>query len=177
MQTLNATHCTLEPLSKVHAREMFNVLSDPAIYEFENEPPQSEQWLAQRYSKLESRRSIDGSQQWLNWVILLPSGALAGYVQATVLESGSAYVAYELASRYWRQGIGKSALVAMLAELHSSYSVHRAVAVFKSANYRSIGLLSSLGFTLATEAESAEFEPGHDESVMVKAFDKTPPAA
>lgn len=33
---------------------MFSVLSDPAIYEFENKPPTSEKWLAHRYERLES---------------------------------------------------------------------------------------------------------------------------
>jgi ribosomal-protein-alanine N-acetyltransferase len=78
-----------------HAGEMFAVLSDAAIYEFENEPPPSEDWLAQRYALLESRGSADGNEKWLNWVVRLPSGELAGYVQGTVLQSGSSYVAYE----------------------------------------------------------------------------------
>ena len=33
--------CTLEPQVEAHAAEMFSVLSDPAIYAFENELPPS----------------------------------------------------------------------------------------------------------------------------------------
>jgi [ribosomal protein S5]-alanine N-acetyltransferase len=110
MRTLRVGDITLEPQVTAHAPQMFAVLSDPAIYEFENEPPASETYLFERFIKLESRKSRDGKEDWLNWVIRLPSGELAGYVQATVTETSRAYVAYELASRFWRQGIGSSAV-------------------------------------------------------------------
>jgi hypothetical protein len=45
---------------------MFAVLGDPAIYEFEGEPPVSEEALARRYTFLERRRSSDGLESWLN---------------------------------------------------------------------------------------------------------------
>src|SRR5437667_5106706 len=100
MRTLSAPPLLLEPQFAAHAREMFALLSDPAIYEFENAPPSSEEALATRFRKLETRQSPDGSQGWLNWVIRMPSGGLAGYVQATVFGNGAALIAYELASRY-----------------------------------------------------------------------------
>ncbi|MFT3665019.1 GNAT family N-acetyltransferase [Piscinibacter sp.] len=168
MRIVEASRCTLEPLVVAHAQVMFHVLSDPAIYEFENEPPRSESWLAERYARLERRASADGSQVWLNWVLRLPGGELVGYVQATVLPSGAALVAYELASRYWRQGIGRCAVSAMLGELQSSYGVHLFAAVLKAANHRSLGLLRSLGFQPATSEQAAEFGAESDESVMVK---------
>jgi len=168
MRIIRATKCILEPQVAAHAREMFAVLSDEAIYEFENEPPQSETWLSERYAQLESRESADGTQLWLNWVVRLASGELAGYVQATVLQSGTALVAYELGSRFWRKGIGSSAVSAMLDELHSGYGVHRFVAVLKGANYRSLGLLRSLGFESASQQQALDFDPEPDEVVMIK---------
>jgi ribosomal-protein-alanine N-acetyltransferase len=151
-----------------HAHEMFGVLSDVAIYEFENEPPPSEAWLVERYAALERRAPKDGSQTWLNWVVRLPTGELAGYVQATVLRSGAALVAYELASRFWRRGIGSNAVSAMLQEIRSIYSVHLFAAVLKGTNYRSLALLHSLGFQLAASAQVVEFGAEPDEVVMVK---------
>lgn len=147
---------------------MFRVLADPAIYEFENEPPRSEEWLTERYRRLESRGSADGTEHWLNWVVRLPSGALAGYVQATVLPSGEALIAYELSSRHWRQGIGRSAVQAMLDELRAQYGVHRFVAVLKARNFRSEGLLRRLGFVPADEAEAARYRDEADELVMLR---------
>ena len=168
MRTVEAPLCTLEPLEVAHAHEMFGVLCDPAIYEFENEPPPSESWLAERYAVLARRASSDGTQVWLNWVVRLPQGELAGYVQATVLRSGAALVAYELASRHWRKGIGSSAVSAMLRELHANHGVRLFVAVFKAANFRSRSLLRRLGFQPASSQEVIEFGAQSDESVMVK---------
>lgn len=168
MQAINAPPLLLEPLTALHAPEMFKVLSDPAIYEFENEPPASEEALARRYAILEGRRSRDGTQIWLNWVIRLGSGELAGYVQATVLESGAALVAYELASRHWRQGIGSTAVAAMLDELRASYAVNLYVAVFKARNHRSAALLRKLGFESSSAEQVATFRAEADELVMVR---------
>lgn len=168
LNRLRAKDLVLEPLGERHADEMFGVLADPAIYEFENAPPQSREWLRLRYRRLESRRSADGSEQWLNWVVRLPSGALAGYVQATVCGDGRAYVAYELASRFWRRGIGSAAVRALLDELAARYAVRSCLAVFKARNFRSEALLRSLGFV--AHAEHAERVGGcePDERVMVK---------
>jgi len=146
MNTLAAGMLILEPQAVEHAAEMFQVLSDPAIYEFENSPPQSPAWLEERFKRLESRASPDGMQHWLNWVIRLPTGALAGYVQATITRDGTALVAYELASRFWRQGIGSTAVKAMMGELTATYGVRNFVAELKERNYRSAAMLSSMGF-------------------------------
>ena len=148
---------------------MFHVLNDPAIYEFENAPPASEAWLKERFAKLEARHSPDGAQQWLNWVVRLPSGELAGYVQATVLQNQTAYVAYELASRYWRRGIGSCAVAAMLKELASQCGVRTYVAVLKARNFRSLGLLYRLGFARGTAEQAITHGADPDELVMVKA--------
>lgn len=168
MRTLVTSRCTLEPLVPAHAREMFSVLGDPALYEFEDEPPISVEWLSERYERLARRGSADGEEKWLNWVIRLPSGELAGYVQATVLPSAAACIAYGLNSRYWRQGIGRSAVTAMLEELRSEYRVDTFVAALKSANVRSLGLLRSLGFSVASEQRFTELRGEQDELVMIK---------
>ena len=172
MRTIKTALCTLEPQIVAHAAEMFHVLSDAAIYEFESSPPPSEAWLAERYARLERRVSADGREAWLNWVVRLPAGEPAGYVQATVLESGHALVAYELASRFWHQGIGRCAVSAMLDELQFHHGVRLFVAVFKRANFRSQALLRSLGFQPASSSQAVEFQAEPDECVMVKVPDE-----
>lgn len=169
MRPLAAALCTLEPLVAAHAPAMFEVLSDRAIYEFENAPPPSAAWLAERYARLERRMSADGTQIWLNWVIRLPTGELAGYAQATVLPARTALIGYELASRFWRRGIGSCAVTAMLDELASAYGVERFAAVLKAANHRSLALLQSLAFVPGGAAQRAEFHAAADELVMVRA--------
>ncbi len=168
MNTIVADLCILEPQAVSHAHEMFVVLSDPAIYEFENGPPQSEDWLVNRFKKLESRQSPDGKEHWLNWVIRLSNKELAGYVQATVLETGLCYISYELSSKYWRKGFGSSAVTGMLRELASNYQVGTVVAVLKAKNFRSHALLTNLGFHSAEEEVISLVNPEVDEVVLTK---------
>jgi len=142
------------------------VLSDPAIYEFENSPPESLAWLEHRFAQLESRVSSSGQEQWLNWVIRLPSGALAGYVQATITRDRTAHIAYILGSRFWRQGIGSAAVRAMLSELAASYGVNTFAATLKARNYRSVAFLRNLGFGPRSPLRQHEVPVEPDEIVM-----------
>ena len=148
MRAIEAAGVTLEPQTAAHADEMFVVLSDPAIYEYENQPPPSLEWLRARFAKLESRQSPDGAQRWLNWVIRLSTSELIGYVQATVYAEHRADIAYELGSAYWGRGFAQRAVQAMLDELAARYQVREASAVFKRENHRSMRLLQRLGFEL-----------------------------
>jgi RimJ/RimL family protein N-acetyltransferase len=171
MNALRIGSLLLEPQVAAHAAEMFDVLSDAAIYEFENSPPQSRAWLEDRFAKLESRASADGTEQWLNWVIRLPKGALAGYVQATITQDRTAHIAYELASRYWRQGIGSASVSAMISELVASHGAHAFAATLNAGNYRSLSLLRSLGFGPAPPEGVTAVEHESDEIVLYKAVD------
>jgi RimJ/RimL family protein N-acetyltransferase len=163
MRTIETAALRLEPQVAAHALEMFPVLCDPAIYEYENEPPASLEWLRKRYEHLESRQSADGTQQWLNWVIRLPGSELIGYVQATLQGGGRAAIAYELASAYWGRGLARAAVEAMIGELGSRYGVRELSAVLKRDNQRSRRLLERLGFAPAA-AEPNALEP--DEIMM-----------
>jgi RimJ/RimL family protein N-acetyltransferase len=155
MRVLHAGDLVLEPQVVAHADEMFGVLSDPAIYEFENAPPPSLEWLRARFARLESRLSADGNEQWLNWVIRHPNRALIGYVQATVQADGAAGIAYELASAYWGQGLASRAVTAMIEELAARYGVRELNAIAVARNHRSRRLLERLGFALASAAQHA----------------------
>ena len=166
MRPLSTVRLILQPQTARHAEEMFVVLSDPAIYEFENAPPESIDWLRTRFARLESRRSADGSEHWLNWVIAQGDGTLMGFVQATVYPDGRAGVAYVLASEHWGQGYATEAIEAMIEELRERYHVRTLSAVLKSANHRSLKMLTRLGFTAATTARSGEIGIDADEMLM-----------
>lgn len=158
----------LEPQAVAHAEEMFQVLSDPAIYEYENAAPENLDWLRERYRKLETRRSADGTEHWLNWVIRIPRQELVGYVQATVHPDGRAAIAYELASRFWGRGLAFAAVQAMIPVLAEEYGARRLSAVFKRPNHRSRRLLERLGFSLASPELHAELGVEVDEWLMVR---------
>lgn len=145
MRAVTAGDITLAPQMASHAPVMFDLLSDPAIYEFENEAPASLEALRARFQRLETRRSRDGTEQWLNWVVFV-DGEAAGYVQATVHADGRAMVAYVLNSRFWGRGIASRAVHAMILELREHHGVGDCYAVLKAVNARSQRLLERLGF-------------------------------
>jgi len=157
---------TLQPQIAAHADAMFVVLSDPMIYQYENEPPPSVEWLRDRFAKLETRRSPDGQQQWLNWVIQLPTSELIGYVQATVLPTGRAAIAYVLSSAYWGRGLAYRAVNAMISELFASYEVRSLSAVLKIENQRSLRLIERLRFEPAPAELHAKFDVEAGELLM-----------
>jgi RimJ/RimL family protein N-acetyltransferase len=169
MRMLRSGPLTLEPQMASHAEEMFGVLCDPAIYEYESAPPASVDALRVRYVKLESRRSGDGREQWLNWVIRMDGVGLIGYVQATVHANGSAGIAYEIASEHWGRGHARRATEAMIEELIGRYGVTMLFAVAKQRNYRSLRLLERLGFSRAGPELFAAGGVGPDEALMVRA--------
>jgi RimJ/RimL family protein N-acetyltransferase len=162
MHVIETDSLTLEPQTAAHAEAMFDVLSDPEIYEYENEPPPSLEWLRARFTKLESRRSSDGQEHWLNWVIRLPTSELIGYVQATLWSDGRAAIAYALSSEYWGRGLACQAVQAIISELVERYHARSLSAVLKRQNFRSLRLLERLGFSLATAEQhgSHPVEPG-----------------
>jgi RimJ/RimL family protein N-acetyltransferase len=153
MRTLAAGELWLEPQTAAHAADMFALLSDPALYLYlDDEPPPSLAWLAERFTKLETRLSGDGREHWLNWVIRAPQHGLVGFVQATVYPDRSANVAYELGREFWGRGWATTATAAMLLELESHYAVTRYFATVDKRNERSIKLLQRLDFTIVDSA-------------------------
>jgi [ribosomal protein S5]-alanine N-acetyltransferase len=158
MRAIATSRLTLEPQVASHAEAMFLVLSDPAIYEHENEPPPSVEWLRDRFARLETRRSADGREAWLNWVVRLPSSGLIGFVQATVHPDARASIAYVLGSRFWGQGLAQEAVRGVIAELRERYRVRDLYAELKATNHRSRRLLERLGFSMA-ESEPASGSP------------------
>jgi RimJ/RimL family protein N-acetyltransferase len=168
MRVIETARCTLEPQVAAHADAMFVVLRDPAIYEYENSPPASLESLRERFAKLESRRSADGSESWLNWIVRTGTAGPIGYVQATIRSDG-ALIAYEFASAHWGQGLASEAVIAMIGELVEHYRVQQLSALLKRANHRSRRLLERLGFSVASDDERAAQDAASDELLMVRA--------
>jgi RimJ/RimL family protein N-acetyltransferase len=177
MQIVKAGDLTLEPQVAAHADAMFVVLSDPALYEYENQAPLSAQGLRERFLALEARQSRDGSQQWLNWVIKLPTSELIGYVQATIYADRSTAIAYELHSAYWGRGLASLAVSAVMSHLADKYRIRNFFAVLKKENQRSMRLLQRLGFTMGSPAQHLAQEVERDEHLMLHAMAASDTAA
>jgi [ribosomal protein S5]-alanine N-acetyltransferase len=168
MAALQAGPMRLEPLLPMHAAAMFELLSEPALYRHtDDEPPASEQALHERYQRLATRLSRDGRQHWLNWVLRLPDGALAGYVQATVMPDGDAWIGYVLSPVHGGRGLATQAVEVMSRHLAQAWGVTRLLASVETGNTPSIRLLQRLGFAEAPE-ESARLGMGASEQLWVR---------
>ncbi|ASL48145.1 Ribosomal-protein-serine acetyltransferase [Burkholderia sp. AD24] len=139
----------LLPLKANHAVEMFRGLSDVSSYEFTPDIPcQDVAALEKRYRRLESRRSPNGQEAWLNWVISsAATREFLGYVQFTVkpLEQ-RALVAYFVFVAHRQQGIASEAIRASMAEVAEGFRLSRVDAEIDTRNAASIALIEKLGF-------------------------------
>ena len=138
----------LEPLRESHAADLFELLSDPAMYRYvPQQPPESAAKLAERYKFLETRRSPDGKEAWLNWVARLKSdGACIGIVQVTLPSDGRAQLAYEVGVPYWRRGFATEACTRVI-EVLFEHGASEVRAELDTRNAASIALLERLGFS------------------------------
>lgn len=104
----------LEPLAVAHAAELAPLLDDPRLHEFTGGEPVSAAVLADRYQRLEQRRSPGGDQGWGNWVMRVrATGRAVGTVQATLpadgTSAGPAEVAWVVAREAQGHGYAKEA--------------------------------------------------------------------
>jgi [ribosomal protein S5]-alanine N-acetyltransferase len=153
----------LEPLVIAHADEMFDALSAAAIYDYmPGAPPASPAALRERYASLARGKSADGREQWLNWIIRLPSGGCAGFVQATLHPGRTGDFAYVLAPEHWGRGVAFEACRAAISILSSKHEVARLYATVDPRNLRSLNLLAHLGFAEIAAAcyPHGDAEPG-----------------
>jgi [ribosomal protein S5]-alanine N-acetyltransferase len=148
VETKHPPRINLESLTAAHAEELFPLLSDPAIYTFiPGQPPASMSALTDRFRRLETCASPDGSERWLNWAIRrLEDRQCVGYVQATVHPPGTADLAFVLGPAFWGRGLAREACTAALNLLRTDFSVPAVFATVDRRNHRSSGLLVRLGF-------------------------------
>jgi ribosomal-protein-alanine N-acetyltransferase len=141
---------------------MFRPLSAAAIYDYiPGQPPLSVSALRERYVRLETGRSTDGSERWLNWIARLGSGQCAGFVQATIHAGLTADFAFVFAPEHWGRGVAFEACQAVLPHLVRDFGVRALFATVDPRNSRSIRLLGRLGFSEVSPAcyPHGEVEP------------------
>ena len=144
---------SLERRRASHAEALFAVLAEPLLYaHIEEAPPASVDALRERLRRSEGGKSPDGTEHWLNWVVREggPSGAVAGYVQATVRADGEAWIAYMLGRDFQGRGLASAAVAQMLAILASDFDVTKVLLVAERANAKSVRLAERLGFVEAS---------------------------
>jgi [ribosomal protein S5]-alanine N-acetyltransferase len=159
---LRTPRLILEPLTVAHADAMFDVLSDPTIYEYlDYGPPPSREHLQGVYLRLAHGESPDGQEGWFNWIVTHPERGPMGVVQATVLAPHrTAWVAYVLAQPHRGFGFAREATAAMIEHLINVQGMTTLLAMIEDANEPSRRLLLSLGFAPAQAIQQGRWGTG-----------------
>jgi RimJ/RimL family protein N-acetyltransferase len=121
IEPLSSERLTLEPVSDGHASSIVEVLSDTALYEFTGGEPPSLAVLTARY-RSQMQGPADGSRAWFNRMVRQQnSGALVGFVQATVQANDGdalADIAWVINPAHQNQGLATEATAAMVGWLN-----------------------------------------------------------
>lgn len=146
---IETVNLRLEPLRKEHAVLLFALLSDAQLYALMPEQqPRSLHALEKRYTMLETRKSSDGTEHWLNWVIFdRGTQSPLGTFQATVRDDAPSDIAYIIFSAHWRKGIAREAGAGVIDHVFNSYPTPMLAANMDIRNIASMKLVESLGFT------------------------------
>ena len=137
----------LEPIVPAHAQVLWTELQAPELYTFTpHDPPASLEALEARYARWAARRSPDGREIWLNYAVRSEDRRYLGLVQATLQESGTTYLAYEVFPAHWRTGVARRACTALIDHLFAAYPRDAVSALVDTRNEPSFRLLESLGF-------------------------------
>jgi RimJ/RimL family protein N-acetyltransferase len=161
----------IEPRQPHHAAELFQVMSDPLLYEYVDvaHRPATAEDLRERIERNATGKSPDGSQDWLAWVIRNELDDIVGFLTATIHQEGDAHIAYGIGSRFWRNGYAKSATEQLLLRLSQSDSVQRFCIITERGNTRSVLLAHTLGFVEeASEIERQKNSLSSSEILLLK---------
>jgi ribosomal-protein-alanine N-acetyltransferase len=151
----------LRPVDPAHAREMWPVLREPALYQWiAREPPSTLADIEARLNRISVRSAPGRDDQWLNWTVWLrASDEAIGIVESTVPPSHVVQIAYMFAPRVWRQGYASEAVRAVLATLEAAGAVGFE-ATIDTRNAASRALAAKLGFRLIETRPSGDIIAG-----------------
>jgi len=145
---LRSRRLKLEPLTERHAALTFHCWQDERLYAFiPFDQPDNLGTLEKQYRELSTRRSPDGSEEWLNWFLKKKAdGDYVGLVQATIHRDSSAYLAYFTFAAHWRSGFAHEGCSAVVEFLFRRRQVKEIVAEIDARNFASQRLIEKLGF-------------------------------
>lgn len=145
---IETPHLILRQIIPDDAVALFATFSDEAVMEFYGQEPHR--------SVDDTREQIRQLQGWyarregIRWGITRGGDdTVIGSCGLYLFDEGfhRAEIGYELGRAYWRQGIMREALGAMLTFAFAGTGLRRIEAVVESGNERSQALLHTLGFT------------------------------
>ena len=136
----------LVPVLRCHARDMFHVLADPELYHFTGGmPPESAEAVHRWFSGLETRKSPDGTEHWLTWIVQLRERDTSiGYVQATI-RGARAEIAWLIGTPWQGRGYAREA-VALLKSWLTRHDIEELTAHIHPRHRASQRVALSAGF-------------------------------
>jgi len=128
------------------AIDLFPVLDDPALGRWTGEaPPTDAGALRTIYEMWASRRSPDGSELWLNWVVRhRDDGRAVGHLQVTVGEAHTA-IAWVIGTPFQRRGFATEAARALIAWLRTDLGASSITASIHPGNAASQAVALRIG--------------------------------
>ena len=143
-EELAGERVALVPLRAADAGELAGLLDDAYVRDALG--VEDAEGLRRRFARWESRRSPDGGELWLNWVVRQRADRRAvGWAQATV-RGGGASVAYALLPGERGKGAASDAVRAMTAWLRSELDVAEVTASIAPDNVASGHVARAAGF-------------------------------
>lgn len=133
---------TLRALTVSDADVMTHVLGSPSLYTFIGGTPPTIEELRQRYEVQTRGSSADGSETWLNFIVV-DGGSPAGYVQATIT-GDTAEIAWVIGAEFQGRGLGSTGAQLLCSEL-AIRGVHQILAHIHPDNAASEKIARRLG--------------------------------
>jgi RimJ/RimL family protein N-acetyltransferase len=144
LEDIASERSVLVALRSADAEDLAGLLEEPHLREWLRADDVVE--LRARFAAWESRRSPDGGELWLNWVVReRADGRALGWVQATVL-GDTASIAYALLPAERGIGIASDAVRALIRWLHDRLGVTTVSAEIDDANAASARVAVAAGF-------------------------------
>ena len=137
----------LRPSAITDVEAMFTMLSDPESMKYWSDPPISS--MEEAVKVLMEDLDSDAKGNSMCWAVtrkgeneMIGKVILFQFSQ----KNGRAEIGYLLNRKYWRQGVMKQALGAVIEFAFNTLDLHRIEADVDSENIPSIGLLEKMGF-------------------------------
>lgn len=171
---VHSQNFVLEPIKPSHALVLFDALQSNSMYEFiPTNPPTSINLLIEKFTKWSKRSSDDGKEIWLNYAIRDRLESIyIGLVQATLVEDGDNYIAYEVIPEFWRRGVATEVMTAFIDCLFGNFEINILTAHIDSRNIASINLIKKLRFNQVGFLKNADHFKGSDSDEFIYQLDK-----
>ncbi|ATG56235.1 hypothetical protein CFK41_16715 [Brachybacterium ginsengisoli] len=147
----------LRPLRVTDAAEMTLVLAHPGLYRYTGGKPPSEADLERLYAIQTRGRSVDGTEEWLNDIVVVGDDQRAvGFVQATLpADQRLAEISWVIGLPWQRRGYAGRA-VQLLADDLRARGVTQLIAHIHPGHEASQHVARRLGMTLSDTVVDGE---------------------